>query len=43
MDMNMDMWSMNAIMWNIERANNIIVFGDLVLPQVNFAEPDVYR
>ena len=38
MDMNMDMWSMNAIMWNIERANNIIVFGDLVLPQVNFAE-----
>lgn len=37
-DMDMDMWSMNAIMWNIERANNIIVFGDLVLPQVNFAE-----
>lgn len=38
MDMNMDMWSMNAIMWNIERTNNIIVFDDLVLPQVNFAE-----
>ncbi len=38
MDMNMDMWSMNAIMWNIERTSNIIVFNDLVLPQVNFAE-----
>lgn len=38
MDMDMDMWSMNAIMWNIERTNNIIVFNDLVLPQVNFAE-----
>ncbi len=38
MDMDMDMWSMNAIMWNIERTNNIIVFDDLVLPQVNFAE-----
>jgi len=38
MDMDMDMWSMNAIMWNIERASNVIVFDDLVLPQVNFAE-----
>lgn len=38
MDMNMDMWSMNAIMWNIERTNNIIVFDDLVLPQVNYSE-----
>lgn len=38
LDMDMDMWSMNAIMWNIERTNNIIVFDDLVLPQVNFAE-----
>lgn len=34
----MDKWSMNAIMWNIERTSNIIVFDDLVLPQVNFAE-----
>lgn len=38
MDMDMDMWSMNAIMWNLERTSNIIVFNDLVLPQVNFAE-----
>lgn len=38
MDMNMDMWSMNAIMWNIEKTSNILVFNDLVLPQVNFAE-----
>ena len=37
-DMNMDMWSMNAIMWNIEKTSNILVFNDLVLPQVNFAE-----
>ena len=38
MDMNMDMWSMNAIMWNIEKTSNILVFNDLVLPQVNFAD-----
>ena len=37
-DFDMDKWSMNAIMWNIERTSNIIVFDDLVLPQVNFAE-----
>ena len=28
----MDLWSMNAIMWNIERQSNIIVFNDLSLP-----------
>ena len=31
-DVNMDLWSMNAIMWNIERQSNIIVFNDLSLP-----------
>ena len=29
---------MNAILWNIEKKSNLLVFADLVLPQVNFAE-----
>ena len=37
-DVNMDLWSMNAILWNIEKKSNLLVFADLVLPQVNFAE-----
>lgn len=37
-DGDMDKWSMNAILWNIEKTSKIIVFDDLVLPQVNFAE-----
>lgn len=37
-DVNMDIWSMNAILWNIEKKSNLLVFADLVLPQVNFAE-----
>lgn len=32
MDMNMDMWTMNMIMWGLERQNNILVFDDLALP-----------
>lgn len=32
-DVTMEFWSMNAIYWNLERANNIIVFDDLSLPK----------
>lgn len=37
-DINMDLWSMNAILWNLERSNNIIVFNDLILPKAVDAE-----
>lgn len=31
-DMDMDLWTMNMIMWGLERQNNILVFDDLALP-----------
>ena len=37
-DMNMDLWTMNAIFWNSERCNNLIVFNDLSLPKAVDAE-----
>lgn len=37
-DMNMDLWSMNLIFWNLERQSNIIVFDDLSLPKAMDAE-----
>ena len=37
-DMNLDLWAINAIMWNIERRNNMIVFNDLTLPKAVDAE-----
>lgn len=37
-DMNLDLWVINAIMWNIERRNNMIVFNDLTLPKAVDAE-----
>lgn len=37
-DMNLDLWAINAIMWNIERRNNMIVFNDLTLPKAVEAE-----
>lgn len=37
-DMNLDLWAINAIMWNIERRNNMIVFNDLTLPKAVKAE-----
>lgn len=37
-DMNMDLWSMNLILWNLERQSNIIVFDDLSLPKAMDAE-----
>ena len=37
-DMNMDLWSMNLILWNLERQSNIIVFDDLSLPKAIDAE-----
>lgn len=37
-DWNMDLWTMNAIYWNLEKKSNLIVFADLVLPQVLYAE-----
>ena len=37
-DMNLDLWAINAIMWNIERRNNLIVFNDLTLPKALDAE-----
>lgn len=37
-DMNMDLWSMNLILWNLERQSDIIVFDDLSLPKAMDAE-----
>lgn len=37
-DMNMDLWSMNLILWNLERQSDIIVFDDLSLPKSMDAE-----
>lgn len=37
-DMNMDLWSMNLISWNLERQSDIIVFDDLSLPKAMDAE-----
>lgn len=37
-DINMDLWTMNAIFWNSERCNNLIVFNDLSLPKAVDAE-----
>lgn len=37
-DMDMDLWSMNLILWNLERQSDIIVFDDLSLPKAMDAE-----
>lgn len=37
-DLDMSLWMMNAIMWGIEKTNNIIVFDDLTLPIAMAAE-----
>lgn len=37
-DLDMSLWMMNAIMWGIEKTNNIIVFDDLTLPVAMAAE-----
>lgn len=37
-DMNLDLWAINAIMWNCERINNLLVFNDLTLPKAVDAE-----
>lgn len=37
-DMNLDLWAINAIMWNCERTNNLLVFNDLTLPKAIDAE-----
>lgn len=37
-DMNMDLWSTNLILWNLERQSDIIVFDDLSLPKAMYAE-----